>query len=33
MNDTAHARFAALLAKCAVIDGKPGGLLSEELLP
>lgn len=26
----ARARFAALLAKCAVIAGKPGGLLSEE---
>ena len=25
-----RARFAFLLAKCAVIAGKPGGLLSEE---
>lgn len=30
MNDATRTRFAVLLAKCAVIAGKPGGLLSEE---
>lgn len=28
--DAARQRFSELLAKCAVIAGKPGGLLSEE---